>query len=148
MEPNFIKVRSVKDIIISSSLVILGCILAIMPIGTGANIGGATLIIAGIILALVLKTAYKESSSSEKYHKKEFCFQQECKSSILNAISNNPNSVEISQNGKGQALRLDLYYSQNAGDAYIQLFEYVPHQYKPCSELYVYEINRVATLIS
>lgn len=148
METNFIKVRSTKDIIVSSSIILLGCILAVLPIGTGVNLAGSTLIIAGIILALALKSSYKESSSSEKYHKKEYCFLQESKSSILNAISKNPASVDISQNGKGQALRLDIYYSKGAGDAYIQLFEYIPHQYKPCSELYVYEIDRVKTLIS
>lgn len=148
METKFTKVRSTKDIIISSILVILGCCIAVAPIGTGANIGGAILIIAGIILALILKSAYKESSSSEKYHKKELYFQQELKSSVLNTITNNPYTLDISQNGKGQALRLDIYYSKDAGDAYIQLFEYVPHQYIPCSKLCVYEIDRVVTLIS
>ena len=148
METKFVKIRSAKDIIISSLLVISGCILVVLPLGTGVNIGGATLIVTGLILALTLRSAYRDSSSAEKYYKRELCFKQEYKATILKSISEQPSLVDVSQNGNGQALRLDIYYSKSAGDAYIQLFEYIPHQYKPCSKIYVYEIERIKNLIS
>lgn len=56
METRFCRVRSVKDITISASLIIIGSILVALPTGTGVNITGFFLIFAGIILALVLKT--------------------------------------------------------------------------------------------
>ena len=38
MEKKFIKTRSLKDIIIFSLIILVGCIFAILPIGTDANI--------------------------------------------------------------------------------------------------------------
>ena len=40
MEKSFIRVRSVKDILISSSLIVLGSILVALPTGAGINIAG------------------------------------------------------------------------------------------------------------
>ncbi|MBR5856140.1 MAG: hypothetical protein IKY70_02575 [Bacteroidales bacterium] len=148
MEKIFTKVRSAKDIIKSSSLIIAGCILAILPLGTGINLGGAVLIISGIILALSLKSAYKDDKSQKTYSKKEFFFKQEEKSSILNKISASPDSISLSEEGKGQALRLDIYYCKSSGEGYIQLYEYIPHQYRSCSKLYAYDTSKLKPFIS
>ena len=61
MERNFIKSRSVKDVVISTSIVVLGCILAIVPLGAGVAIGGYMLIILGFLLALMMKSAPREA---------------------------------------------------------------------------------------
>ena len=67
MEKTFIRVRSVKDIVIFSSLIILGSILVALPTGAGINIAGFFMIFAGIILALVLRTGYRDTDSGEKF---------------------------------------------------------------------------------
>ena len=58
MEKTFIRVRSVKDIVIFSSLILIGSVLVALPTGAGINIAGFFMIFAGIILAFVLRTGY------------------------------------------------------------------------------------------
>ena len=66
MEKTFIRVRSVKDITVFTSLIVLGCILVALPTGAAVNITGFFLIFAGLILALVLKTGYKDENTGER----------------------------------------------------------------------------------
>lgn len=70
MERKFIKTRSLKDIIIFTSIFLVGCYLVMPSNGTNANIGGYILIITGIILAFTLKSSYKHFHSGEKFQKK------------------------------------------------------------------------------
>ena len=147
MEKEFVRVRSVKDIIIFLSLLILGSVLIMLPTGTAVNITGFFLIFAGIILALVLKTAYKDLDTGIKYQKKERFFQQAMNAAISSALASKPDSVDLGEEDKGNAVRLDVYFSKSAGKAYLQLFEYVPYKYEPCSKIYEYEIEKVQNLI-
>lgn len=147
MEKTFVRVRSVKDILIFASLIIIGSVLVAVPSGAPLNITGFFLVFAGIILALVLKSGYKETESGVKYLKKERYFQQAMNAAISTAIANKPESVDLSQEDNGNAIRLDVYYSASANKAYVQLFEYIPYRYEPCSKMYEYEISRVAKLI-
>ena len=71
MEKNFIKVRTIKDIIISLSLIIIGAVISFAFNGFGTVSVGYSLIILGIVLAFVLKRAYKEIESGELYLKRE-----------------------------------------------------------------------------
>lgn len=65
MEKTFIRVRSIKDITIFTSLIVLGSVLVALPTGTGVNIAGFFMIFAGIILSLMLKTAYKDAETGK-----------------------------------------------------------------------------------
>ena len=147
MEKEFIRVRSIKDITIFSLLVIAGCVLVALPTGTPINITGFFMIFTGLILAFVLKSAYKETGSGEKYMKKELYFQQAMNAPVSAAISSKPESIDLSQENKGNAIRLDVYYSRNSGKAYMQLFEYVPYKYEPCSKMHEHLIGTVEKLI-
>ena len=147
MEKTFIRVHSIKDIVIFISLLVLGGILVAVPTGDAVNITGFFLIFAGAILALVLKTGYKDVETNEKYIKKERYFQQTMHAAIVDAIASKPDSIDLSQENKGNALKLDIYFSKATGKAYIQLFEYVPYTYQPCSKMYEYEISKVGKLI-
>lgn len=147
MEKEFIRVRSVKDITVFTSLIILGSVLIALPTGAAVNITGFFLIFAGIILALVLRTGYKDSETGEKYQKKEHYFLQAMHAAVSAAIASKPESVDLSEAEKGNALKLDVYYSRTAGKAFVQLFEYVPYQYEPCSKVYEYSVERVEKLI-
>lgn len=147
MEKTFIRVRSVKDIVIFSSLIILGSILVALPTGAGINIAGFFMIFAGIILALVLRTGYRDTGSGEKFQMKEYYFQQTMNNAISDALKSKPETIDLNEADKGNALKLDLYYSKASGKAYMQLYEYVPYRYEPCSHMYEYDITEVQKLI-
>ena len=147
MEKEFIRVRSVKDIVIFVSLIALGSVLVALPTGTAVNITGFFMIFAGLILALVMKSGYKDAEKGDCYNKKEHQFQQAYNAALSSAISKKPESVDLSEEDKGNALRLDVYYSKASGKAYLQLFEYIPYKYEPCSEMLEYGIDRVEKLI-
>ena len=147
MEKEFIRVRSVKDIVIFVSLIALGSVLVALPTGTAVNITGFFMIFAGLVLALVMKNGYKDTEKGDCYHKKEHYFQQAYNAALSSAISKKPESVDLSEEDKGNALRLDVYYSKASGKAYLQLFEYIPYKYEPCSEMLEYGIDRVEKLI-
>ena len=147
MEKTFTRVHSIKDIVIFISLLILGGILVAVPTGDAVNITGFFLVFAGAILALVLKTGYKDVETNVKYIKKERYFQQAMHAAIADAIASKPDSIDLSQENKGNAIKLDIYFSKASGKAYIQLFEYVPYTYQPCSKMYEYEISKVGKLI-
>ena len=143
MEKTFIRVRSIKDITIFSTLIILGSVLVALPNGAGINIAGFFMIFAGIILAFVLRTGYKDTDTGERFHFKEIYFQQAMNTVISNALESRPDSIDLKEADKGNALKLDIYYNNTSGKAYMQLFEYVPHTYEPCSRMYEYEIAKV-----
>ena len=147
MEKTFVRVHSIKDIIIFISLLALGGILVAIPAGDAVNITGFFLVFAGAILALVLKTGYKDVETAAKYYKKERYFQQTMHTAIANAIASKPDSIDLSEENKGNAIKLDIYYSKATGKAYIQLFEYVPYTYQPCSKMYEYDLSKVNKLI-
>ena len=147
MEKTFIRTRSVKDITVSASLVILGSVLIALPTSTAVNITGFFLIFAGIIMALVLKTSYKDTETGERFVKKERFFQQAMNGELSAAIASHPEKLDLSQEDKGNAVRLDIYYSKAKGKAYLQLFEYIPYKYEPCSRIYEYELGKVANLV-
>ena len=148
MENKFIRVRSVKDIVIFSSLIILGAIFVAMPTSTPVNITGFFMLFAGIILLLVLKTGYKEVETGEKYQKKELYFQQAVRAQLMSAISEKPNYIDLCEEDKGNALKLDFYYSKSSGRAYLQLFEYIPYRYEPCSKIFEYGLEDVDKLLA
>lgn len=147
MEREFVRVHSAKDITISASLVIIGAILVTLPTGASINILGFFMIFAGLIIGLTLKTGYKEVTTGEKYCKKEIFFAQSMRDEISRSIASNPDSVNMKEEDKGNGIRLDIYHSKNTGKAYVQLFEYVPYKYEPCSKMYEHEVAKISKLL-
>ena len=147
MEKTFVRVRSVKDITICVSLIIAGGILIALPTGAAVNITGFFLIFAGIILALVLKTGYKDLSTGVAFAKVEKYFAQSLKDEIHRQIRSGKVDIDLSAEDKGNGLRLDLYHSKKAGKAYIQIFEYIPYKYEPCSDIHEFELEQIKYLL-
>ena len=147
MKKNFIRVRQLKDIVIFFLLIIIGCLMTSVTEIIGVNVVGFVIIISGFVYAFVLRDVYKDVDTGEKYLRKELLFKQEMKYAILSVIGSAPETIKISEEGKGQVVRLEIYYGKTSGKAYLQLFEYVPHQYEPCSDIYEYETNRIKKLI-
>lgn len=149
MEKNFIRVRSTKDIIISTALTLSGIVLVALPTSTGINILGFLLLLIGILLYFTLKSLYKDEETGIKYTKKERYFEGCRRDELSSAISrqNCKCKVNLSGENKGNSLRLDIYYSKQAGKAYMQVFEYIPYRYEPYSNIYEHEIVNVVELI-
>ncbi|MBE6318501.1 MAG: hypothetical protein E7081_05965 [Bacteroidales bacterium] len=148
MKTKFIKIRSTIDIIIFTATILTGCIFAILPIGTNANIGGYTLIIIGIILAFTLKSSYKHFHSGEKFQRKQLLFPLGMKGAIISALDSLPENIDLTKEGNAQSLRLYIYYNKQIKKAYLQLFEYSANQYDPCSRIYEYGIDQIKRLIA
>jgi hypothetical protein len=144
MEKNFIRVRSIKDIIISSSLIIAGCILVSLPSSDSANIAGFFIVVAGLALAFILKTAYKDSDSGEKFAKKERFFGNEMYDRLKSVLTC-PSPLDPYHEDRGSSLRLDIYY--NKSKVYVQLFEYIPYKYEPCSSMHEHSFEKAGKLI-
>ncbi|MBQ2289313.1 MAG: hypothetical protein II249_01420, partial [Bacteroidaceae bacterium] len=72
MKKNFIRVRSTKDIVIFSLLIIAGGILAVIQGTDTLNLIGYCLIVVGAVLALFFKSGYKDIDTKELYVRKEF----------------------------------------------------------------------------
>ena len=147
MEKTFVRVHSVKDIVISLSLIVSGSILVALPTGTGVNVAGFFMIFAGLLLALFMRTGYKDTASGEKFQKKEHYFQQVMNPAINSVLENRPEAIDLAEAEKGNAIKLDIYYSKVLGKAYLQLFEYIPYKYEPCSKMYEHQISRIEKLI-
>ena len=147
MEQRFIKVRSIKDIVKFTSLITIGLVFTVIPEVVEAHLAGYALISIGAVLTFFLKSGFKDIETQEIYFKREFLFSGNMKTSILSAIASSPESIDISQEDKGQELILQMYYGKTSGKAYLQLFEFVPHQYVPCSDVYEYEISKIANLL-
>lgn len=148
MEKEFTRIRSAKDLTISMVLTLLGCALVALPTSTSINICGFFLICAGIILFFMLKSAYKDTATGMKYSKTEKFFAQNQREMLLESINNaRPEKLNVSEEGKGNNLRLDIYHCTKSGKAYLQVFEYVPYKYEPCSRQFEYEISAVAKLL-
>ena len=105
------------------------------------------MIFAGIILALVLRTGYKDTETGERFCFKEYYFQQAMNTTISSALESNPSSIDLNEANKGNALKLDIYYNTASGKAYMQLFEYIPYRYEPCSKMYEYETAKIEKLV-
>lgn len=143
MEDKFIKVSSTKNKITSLFTIILGCILVALPLATTANLIGIFLFITGLILAFTLKGCYKCKETGEIFCLKELYFPEDQKEKLLNAITSNPETIDTAEEDKGNALRLDIFYSKKLNKAIIQLFKYVPYQYEPCSEVVNCEYHKI-----
>lgn len=148
MEQRFIKIRSTKDIIIFTAFIIAGILLVVLPENIGANMGGYTLIVIGIILSQILKSDYCDKQTLKRYYKHQLYFDATQKSLLQSAVASTPNTIDTTSEGAGQTLRLDIYFSRQANRASLQLFEYVPHEYCPCTEVYNYELTDIKRLIN
>lgn len=147
MEKNFVKVQSSKDIILSISLIILGVALAVLPLGGAVNVTGICVAITGLILIFLLKNGYKDSSTGERYAKKELYYHISMKNELIAHVTQKPEAIEAGTDESNNALRLVIYYSEKSGKAYLQLFEYVPYKYEARTDMMEYDLAQVHKLI-
>ena len=146
MGREFIRVRSAKDIFTTLILIAAGSIMIALPTSQAVNVAGFFLIFAGLVLGIILKTGYKDTESGINYNKKERFFAQNLRNDIARKIQGNLKGINLAEEDKGNGLRLDIYYSKASGKAFIQLFEYIPYKYEPCSKMYEHSLTDAADL--
>ena len=146
MEKVFSRVRSAKDITITTSLIIVGSVLIALPTSASINILGFFMICTGLILIFVLKTGYKDEETGHRYCKIEKYFEHTKKNDIAASLEKAFKNIDgiIEDNGNG--IRLDIYYSSESSKVYSQLFEYIPYDYEPCTRQYEHELSQVSNL--
>ena len=88
----------------------------------------------------LLKTGYRDLKTGINYTKSEHYFAQSIKEQIIKQLNRNPNTLSFAEENKGNGLRLDIY-TDNKGKTYYQLFEYIPHRYEPCTEVFKSEFS-------
>ena len=135
MYKEFTRVRSSKDIIITTALIIAGSICVGFVESQAINVFGFFTLFTGILLLFILKTGYKDQETGIRYTKSEHYFAQSVKDQIVKQLRSNPSNVCFKGEDAGNGLRLDIYRNKK-GLAYYQLFEYVPYKYEPCTEVF------------
>ena len=147
MEKNFIRFRSTKDIITYTSLVILGSVLVALPTSTSINILGFFLIFAGVLLGIFMKTGYNDEASGIKFNKKELYFDKSRQEKLSKAIPVKLYASDIKVTEEGNGIRLDIYHNKTVGKGYVQLFEYVPYSYEPCTGMYEHSYESLSEIL-
>ena len=147
MEKEFVRVRSAVDYIISLVLLVGGCAIVIAPTKPAVNIVGIFAIFAGILLIVILRSAWKDKADGHKYHRKEMYFPQSLKDRIMGSVTGNIESLDTKEEDKGNGLRVDIFFSRKSGKAYIRLYEYIPYRYESCTPYYEYDIDKLGKLI-
>lgn len=144
MEKNFIKVRSFGNILVSFSFMLAGIACLYFPASDILQLFGGLLLLAGVLLGWWLKTDYKDPNTGERFKKKVRNYSCGGKEYLQTAIAD-PEHFDSSRVGDGQQLKLTILYSRK--QAYLQLSEYVPHSYVPCSEAYCHGRDKVSAFI-
>ncbi len=147
MNQIFSRVRSASDIIISCSLMVAGAALMLLPYGVGLNMAGFFLLAIGILFIFVYKSAYKLEGTTELYRRKELYFKHEEMERIKKALSSQTPQLDMSEEGKGKSLKLDIFYSQKSGKGFVRLYEYVPYKYEPLTDNIEFRIGQIEQLI-
>lgn len=140
MDKNLIKIHSLSDITISSLVLLAGLVCVLMPSSEMLNILGVATIVVAIFMFLFYKSNYRNTQTGEVLRRKITYYRAEDKESMLKMLAN-PKTFKNNLVETGQSLMLVTYYS--AENVYLQLYQYVPHSYVPCSENYHYKRENV-----
>lgn len=147
MEKEFSRVRSTKDFLISSLLIISGSVLVTLPTSESVNILGFFIITTGLLLAIFLRSGYKDQATGKRYCKKELYFDKSRLDTLSRSISTKICASDLKEDSQGNGIRLDVYHSKSEGKSYVQLFEYVPYKYEPCSTMYEHTYENIEDIL-
>lgn len=147
MDNNFVKTRSTRDIIISAVLIVGGVTMVALPTPASVNIAGLFLACTGIVLFAVLKTAWKNTETREKFHSKTLYFPREMEVKLKEAMSGSLKNISADTTSQSSALKLDILYNKRTGKAFCQLSEYIPYQYHPFTGMVSKPVDEVLHLV-
>ena len=145
MEITIKKARTTYDMLFSIFIMFIGVATCAVSQSGAITLMGAFFITMGVVCWLILKSGYSDMSTMKKLRKSEVYFPVDHKSSILDAVLNEPEKLDKFPQSKMNSLKLDVYYNED--DVYMQLFEYIPCSYKPCTKVIKHETFDLSKLI-
>ena len=96
---------------------------------------------------LLPRTRWQSKEDGTLYRFHSLYFAKENLPTIEKALRTNPTALAEVERYEAGALRLDVFYGEQSGKAYGQLNEYIPYEYRPCSEAFAWEAKDVETFI-
>ena len=143
MEITFKKVHTVKDLAISTIVLLAGVGLFFVNKGLGITIA-----VCGLAMFLLYKGGYKKDGKGIVFQKKSEDLCKACKPSIVEYLNGKDVSPQIKKGNEGGSVRLDVYYNAAAGIAYAQLFDFLNYSYEPGTDVVELHSPKADKLIS
>ena len=143
MEINFKKVHTVKDLAISTLVLLAGIGLFFVNKGLGITIA-----VCGLAMFLLYKGGYKKDGKGIVLQKKSEDLCKACKQSIVDYLNGKDITPQIKKGSEGGSVRLDVYYKASAGIAYAQLFDFRNYTYEPETDVIELHSPKAEKLIS
>jgi hypothetical protein len=128
---NIRRVRSFKDLAISSVIIIAGIICLYLN-SDSMFILGVTLLTLGVILVLALRSAFRIEGQEGTFLRKTYDFPNNRKESVIAFLEGRSDRLESSNTG---SLLLYIYYKRDRSSGFGELNEYTMYEYKPCTGL-------------
>lgn len=100
-----------------------------------------------VFRGLLPRTRWQSKEDGTLYRQSNIYFAKDNLAIINKAMRENPAALAEVERYDAGALRLDVFYGEQSGKAYGQLNEYVPYEYRPCSEVFVWEAKDVEKFI-
>ncbi len=147
MEKEFERVRSLRDIIISAAMTVVGIVLIVLPTSVSVNIFGTCLAVPGVLMLLFLKTDYRDADTGMHFRRLIKYYPASMKAEILAALKSDPSKEDWTERSAADGLMLDIYAGRGGDKVFVRVSEFIPYSYEPCSEWFVYDENKVASLI-
>ena len=143
MEINFKKVHTVKDLAISSLVLIAGIGLFFVNKGLGILIA-----VCGIAMFFLVKGGYKKDGQGIVLQKKSEDLCKACRTSVVEYLNGKDVTPQIKEGSEGGSVRLDVFYNATEGIAYAQLFDFRNYTYEPETDVVELHSPRADKLIS
>ena len=143
MEYNFKKVRTGKDLAISTIVLLAGAGLFFVNKGLGICIG-----ICGLVMYLVYKSGYKKDGKGILLTRKSEDICKACRTSIVDFLEGKNNTTMIKQGNEGGSIRLDVYFNKAEQVAYAQLYDFCNYIYEPATGVVELKGDKADKLIS
>ena len=145
MDQTIRKSRTSYDMLFSMVIVFIGIAACAISHSGAITLMGILFIITGIICWMILKSGYVDTTTSRSIKKEEAYFPVEYKQNLIDAVLNNPERLNELPNSPMNTMKVHLFH--NDTDLYLQLFEYIPCEYKPCTKLIKHKMCDLSKLI-
>ena len=100
-----------------------------------------------IFVGIFMKSGYKDETSGINFSKKELYFDKSRQVELSKALPVRLCASDIKVNNEGNGIRLDIYHNKTVGKGYVQLFEYVPYSYEPCTGMYEHSYESLSEIL-
>lgn len=143
MESNFKKVHTVKDLAISTIILLAGIVLFFINKGLGITIA-----VCGLVMFFLYKGGYRKEGQGIVLQKKSEDLCKSCRQSIIDYLNGKDVTPQVKKGDEGGSVRLDVYYNASEGIAFAQLFDFRNYAYEPETEVIELHSPKADKLIS